>query len=273
MNPVLSPDGREVALNRSVAGNADIWRLELSRMVLSRFTFDPTPEIYPVWSPDGRRIAYGHMNGSGTGFMVYQKPISGDGQGSPLFETAANTLPLDWSHDGRFVLFMTLGPSGDWDLGAMPMNGGRKTAITVAHTNYNERTGQFSPDGHWIAFESDESGRDEIYVQAFPEPASKTIVSTGGGIEPRWSPTGRELFYVAPDGRLMTVALRFADNGHVEPNSPTAMFVTRVGSTHTGGSGVEYAVAADGERFLMNTLVEQAPTPITLVLNANALRN
>jgi len=183
-----------------------------------------------------------------------------------------NTLPLDWSHDGRFVLFMTYGATGDWDLGAMPMNGGSNTAIGVAHTAFTERTGQFSPDGRWIAFESDESGRDEIYVQAFPASASKTIVSTGGGIEPRWSPTGRELFYVAPDGHLMSVTFRFADVGHVEPHPPAAMFVTRVGSTHTGGSGVEYAVAADGERFLMNTLVEQASTPMTLILNANALR-
>ena len=102
----------------------------------------------------------------------------------------------------------------------------------VAQTSFDERAGQFSPDGQWIAFESNESGRYEIYVQRFPAPATRTLVSTGGGLQPRLRPDGKELFYVAPDGRLMAVPLRFPPEGQtVEPGSPVPLFVTRVAST------------------------------------------
>jgi Tol biopolymer transport system component len=268
LNPALSADGRRVALNRSVKGNTDVWLLELGRDVLSRFTSDPAPEIYPVWSPDGRRIVYGKASSKAPGFNLYQKPTTGTGQELPLFETSQNILPTDWSRDGRFLLYMTpQDTSESWDIGALPMEGNGKPFL-VAHTSSDERTGQFSPDAHWIAFESNESGRYEIYVQTFPGPGTRTIVSTGGGLQPRWGSDGKELFYIAPDGRLMTASLRFSANGQkVEPASPVPLFMTRVGSTRTGGSGEEYVVSTDGRRFLMNTLIEQAASPITLVLN------
>jgi Tol biopolymer transport system component len=149
---------------------------------------------------------------------------------------------------------------------------GTATPIPIAQTSSDERTGQFSPDGRWVAFESDESGRFEIYVQSFPSPGIHTIISTSGGLQPVWRPDGQELFYVAADGRLMAVALRFLSNGqNVEPASPVPLFLTRVRSTRTGGSKQEYDVSPDGQRFLMNTLTEDPGAPITLILNRAAV--
>ena len=118
-----------------------------------------------------------------------------------------------------------------------------------------------------MAFESNESGRYEIYVQQFPSPLAKTLVSTSGGRQARWGPEGKELFYVAPDGRLMSVSLRLRSDGQVEPASPVPLFMTRVSSMPSGGSIIEYDVSRDGRRFLMNTFVEQAAAPVTLILN------
>jgi Tol biopolymer transport system component len=270
LNPALSPDGRLVALSRSTEGNVDIWTLDLARRVLSRFTSDPRPEIYPVWSPDGTRIAYAKPNGSSFGFNLYQRTTGGAGGEVALLESSQNMIPEDWSSDGRFLSYITSDSTGRWDLAALPL-GGTSKPIQITKTPYSEMGSQFSPDGHWIAFESDESGRNEIYVQPFPGPGAKTIVSTGGGLQARWRRDGHELFYVAPDGKLMAVAIHVTPDGRtLEPSSPVPLFVTRISSTRTGGSRHEYVVAGDGQRFLMNTFVEQNAAPITLVLNAAA---
>ena len=139
-------------------------------------------------------------------------------------------------------------------------------ALTPLSEAADERTGQFSPDGKWVAFESDESGRYEIYVQAFPKPAARTVVSTEGGLQPRWSPDGRELYYVTPDARLMAVALRVRGESTIEADSPVPLFQTQISGAVTGGSAMEYDVSNDG-RFLMNTVVEQAAEPLTLIIN------
>jgi Tol biopolymer transport system component len=273
LNPALSPDGRRVALSRSTEGNVDIWLLDLGRRVLSRFTSDPRPEIYPVWSPDGTRIAYAKASRSGSGFNLYQRATTGTGEEVALLESSQNMLPEDWSRDGRFLSFITSDSAGRWDLSVLPVGGTSKPS-QVTKTPYNEMGSQFSSDGHWIAFESDESGRNEIYVQPFPGPGAKTIVSTAGGLQARWRGDGRELFYVAPDGKLMAVAMHVAPSGKaLEPSSPIALFVTRISSTRTGGSRHEYVVAADGQRFLMNAFVEQNAAPITLVLNPATLKD
>jgi eukaryotic-like serine/threonine-protein kinase len=266
LNPALSPDGRQLALNRSTEGNMDIWLYDLRRRVFSRFTSDPRPDIYAVWSPDGSRIAYATTGRTGAGFNLFQKPIAGTTEPVPMFEAPDNMLPEDWSRDGRFVSYLVLDSSGQWDIGALPTAANGKP-FPITKTPANEMSSQFSPDGRWIAYESDESGRNEIYVQSFPRPDAKTIVSTGGGLQPRWRPDGRELFYVAPDGKLMAVAIDVANGKTLKPGAPTALFVTRISSTRTGGSRHEYVISNDGQRFLMNTFVEQKDVPITLVLN------
>jgi Tol biopolymer transport system component len=276
-NTSLSPDGRQLAMTRVVAGNADVWLLDLDRQgAFRRISDAPTPDIAPVWSPDGNRIAYGGDSRAGDtarsvgrgSFAVVERPTATTADETVLLDTPAQEIPVDWSDDGRFILYrQQLALSGHLDLWAVPMEGAR-TPIPVATSGGDERYGQFSPDGKWVAFESNESGRYEVYVQPFPGPAAGTVVSTGGGRQARWSRDGRELFYIAPDARLMVVSLRFRKDGRtVDPASPTALFQTRVSSTVTGGSVVEYDVSKAGT-FLMNTLVvEQTAAPITLILN------
>jgi dipeptidyl aminopeptidase/acylaminoacyl peptidase len=183
-----------------------------------------------------------------------------------LLEGPTAGLPLEWSRDGRFLLYRSVvDPVTGADLWVVPMVGERKP-FPIARTPANETLGSFSPDGRWIAIESDETGRSEIYVQRFPSAAARALVSTAGGPQPQWRPDGRELFYVAPDGKLMAVALRFDQRSErVEPAPAVPLLATRLNSVHTGGSRQEYVVAPDG-RFLMNTLVEETGTPITLVL-------
>jgi Tol biopolymer transport system component len=266
VNPALSPDGRQLAFNRTVAGNTDVWMLDLERRgAFTKVTTAPTADIYPVWSPDGKRIVYAGR-GTGDNFDIFERPTTTASDPSVLLNGPLTDVPLDWSRDGRFVLFRRQDPSTGIDLWALPMEGAR-TPVLLVRTNADERTGQFSPDGRWIAFESNESGRYEIYIQPFPNAAAKTIVSTSGGLQPRWGPDGKELFYVAPDARLMAASLRFGPGGTVEPASPLPLFRTRVNSTPTGGSGVEYAISNNGRRFIMNTLVEQTGAPISLILN------
>jgi serine/threonine protein kinase len=272
LNPSLSPDGRVVAVNRTVGGNTDIWLLDLARDAFTRFTFGPRPEIAPVWSADGSRIAFAGSRDR-PGFSLYEKPAATSDKESLLLDPPQSAVPTDWSRDGRFLLYRTVDLQAGSDLWALPMDGSGKP-IPVAQTTFDERGGHFFPDGQWVAFESNESGRYEIYIQRFPDPSARILISSGGGLQPRFRPDGKELFYVAPDGRLMAVPLRFPSGGQtVEPDPPVALFVTRVASTLSAGSGEEYAVSADGQRFLMNAFVERAEHPITLVLNRQPLRD
>jgi eukaryotic-like serine/threonine-protein kinase len=266
-NPALSPDGRLMALNRSVEGDVDIWLVDMARGVLSRFTVEPGPQIYPVWSPDASRIVYASSGPSRRGFNLFQRTVASSARESSLIDAPKNMIPDDWSRDGRFISYIVQDDAGRWDIEAIAMaDPGRP--ITVTHTNFDEMGSQFSPDGRWIAYESNESGRNEIYVQPFPGTASKVIVSTGGGLQPRWGPLGKELFYVAPDGHLMAVPIHVSGDGRaIVPSVPTPLFVAPISSTRTGGSRQEYVVSSDGQRFLMNTFVEHTGSPITLVLN------
>jgi Tol biopolymer transport system component len=266
LNPMLSPDGRRVALSRSVDGNTDIWLLDLGRNVQSRFTFDPTPEVVPIWSPDGTRIVYSKP--AGGVFSLFQKPTAETGRETVLLQTEQQSISHDWSRDGRFVLYRSMDPMNGWDIWAQSLMETSKP-ILVAQTRFDERTAQFSPDTRWVAYESNESGRFEIYVQPFPAGGTKVLVSTAGGSQVRWRADGRELFYVAADGRLMAVPVRIsARDQTIELGSPVALFLTRVESTVQGGIAHAYTVSADGQRFLMTTFTEQNGTPITLILNA-----
>jgi Tol biopolymer transport system component len=273
LNPELSPDGRVAALSRTVEGNADIWFLDLGRGVLTRFTSAPTPDILPLWSPDGQRIVYATTDpAKGGGFNLAQKPTAAGGTPSTLLDLADTLVPSDWSSDGRFLLFGRIPPldgreavTGS-DIWALPMTE-KGEPFPVAQTKFDERAAQFSPDGKWVAFESNESGRHEIYIQQFPAPVTTTLVSTGGGLQPRWGRDGRELFYIGSDGHLISVPLRFSSVNGIEPSSPVRLFNARVGSTLTGGSRSQYFQSLDGQRFLLNTLTEQIAAPITVILN------
>ena len=271
-NPSLSPDGRQVALSRGVAGNTDIWTLDLARDVLTRFTTETGPDISPVWSPDGDRIAYSAAarapQGSQGVFNVFHKH-RGTGETTLLVDTDLPAIAMDWSPDGRFFLFRTrpLNETTGWDIWAAPLEGDGQP-FPVVRTSFEDRTAQFSPDGRWVAYETNQSGRFQIHVQPFPGPGASTPVSTGGGVQPRWRPDGREIFYVAPDGRLMAVPVVPPASGQdIELGSPVALFLTRIDSSVQGGTLHDYSVSNDGQQFLMNTFVEARASPLTLILN------
>jgi serine/threonine protein kinase len=274
VNPAISPDGRTVALNRIEGNNNDIWLLEAERGVLKRFTIDPGIESNPIWSPDGNRIVF---NSSRTGALdLYEQPADGAPGNEQLILTSSQPkLATDWSMDGRFVLYQSLDPKTRNDIWVLPLdtNGKPGTPTPVIQTNFDERDGQFSPDGNWIAYESDESGRFEIYVKPFPGlGANSQLISTNGGAQPRWRRDGKELFYIAMDGQLMAVPIRLtADTETVRPEPPVALFTARVDRVlPVGGTRQQYVVSRDGNQFLMNTVAEEATSPITVIVNWKA---
>ena len=266
--PSLSPDGRYIALVRIGDGNPDIWLLDLSRGIPSRFTTDPAAEFDPEWSPDGRRVVFA-SNRNGV-FDLYQQSTTTPERAELLLATPQNKSATDWSRDGRFILFRSIDPAMSHDLWALPLEG-NKTPFPVIRTRFTESYGQFSPDGNWIAYQSDESGRVEIYVQPFPGPGTKIQISTSGGAQMRWSDDGKELFYVALDGRLMAVPLRRSSQGDaINPSPPVPLFDANVGLAVPlqAGYAEAWTISRDGRRFLMNTIAERASAPpITIILN------
>jgi serine/threonine protein kinase/Tol biopolymer transport system component len=263
-NPSLSHDGRRVAMNRTVNGNTDVWILDIDRGLFSRFTFDSAADNSPEWSPDGFRIAF-NSNRSGV-YDLYLKPATGAGTEQLILATPQNKAPVDWSPDGRFLLYRTPGLTTGFDVWALPMSGDGKP-FPVVQTNFEERDAQFSPDGNWIAYQSNESGRTEVVMQPFPGPGGKHQISTDGGAQVRWRADGRELFYIAADGRLMAVPIRYSSDGKsVEPGAPVPLFATRAGGAAVTTNKQAYVVSPDGQRFLM-IVVEESASPIAVILN------
>jgi Tol biopolymer transport system component len=272
-NPGLAPDGQRVAVNRTVQGNNDVWLIEVGRGVASRFTFNVALDSAPLWSPDGSQVVFrSTRNGA---YDLFEKSASGTADEQPLLVTSQSKSPLDWSRDGRFLLYSTHDPKTASDLWALPMMGERRP-FAVLQSSFDEIEGQFSPDGRWLAYASNESGRYEIYIRTFPEAGGKWQVSAAGGVQPRWRRDGQELFYVAPDTRLMAVPIRGKPDTHtLEAGAPVALFPSRLatgGNIPTAGfqARAQYAVAADG-RFLMNVAADDAvASPITIVQNWDA---
>jgi Tol biopolymer transport system component len=263
--PVLSPDGRRVALSRTVNGNTDIWLLELERGITGRLTFDAAVDSYPVWGPDGSRIVFQTSRNGVTD--LYEKPINGARGDEPLLANSQSKLPYDWSPDGRFLLYRDVDTKTGWDLWAFPREGDRKPFL-IARTEFDERDAQFAPDSKWIAYQSNESGQFEIYVQPFPGPGGKKQVSTSGGAQVRWRHDGNELFYVSLDEQLMAVPVRRTSGGEaIDFGAPTPLFRTRVGGAVPLTYRPHYMVSSDGRRFLVSTVTEETGSPITIMLN------
>jgi eukaryotic-like serine/threonine-protein kinase len=265
-DPAMSPDGRRIGFHRTTNGNTDVWLFDLVTALPSRFTFDTAADSNPVWSPDGSTIVF-NSNRKGV-YDIYKKPANGNGSEELLLATSQNKAAVDWSPDGRFVLFRSPSPTTGFDLWVLPMPEG-KNPFPVVQTPFEERDGQFSPDGKWIAYQSNESGRPEILVQPFPGPGGKLQVSTNGGAQVRWRPDGKELFYIGLDGRLMAVPIGLAPNKQsLEAGVPMPLFLTNIGGAIQGAFKQQYIVSKDGQRFLMNSVVTQAvPSPVTVILN------
>jgi Tol biopolymer transport system component len=264
-----SPDWKRLVFDMPEprSGKSDLWIRDLARGVTSRFTFDPADDTSPVWSPDGRRIVFS-SNRSGTEDL-YEKDASGAGEEQLLLATKEEKYASDWSHDGSYIVFFGRGAETGWDIWALPMKGDKK-AFPVVKTRFNELCPVLFPDGRFIAYQSNESGRPEVYVQEFPEPRSKWQVSTNGGREPFWRADGREMYYLALDSKLMSVPI---DSGATfSAGTPQALFQARLQLITARG---HYHPAPDGQRFLtLAPLGRDAILPMTVVLNWTAgLRN
>jgi serine/threonine protein kinase len=276
-NPSLSADSRYVVLQRTVQENIDVWMIDLQRNVSTRLTDEPGIDSLPVWSPDGSRIAFSRATGEGNGIVVLRIDRAGPAEmlvlSSPPDGSEKTTGPkiaCDWSPDGSLLMFKQVdGKVGTTDLWVVPLASPDKAAPIVA-TPADERDGQFSPDGRWIAYESDESGTSQIYVQPFPGPGLKVRVSTGGGSQARWRRDGKELFYIAPDDQLMAVS--FDPAGRSDMGTPTPLFKTSIAPIRTI-SRQQYVVSPDGQRFLVVTTDQSPLTPVTLLLNWKGVRN
>jgi Tol biopolymer transport system component len=202
-----SPDGRRAVLLRSDPQTAtDLWLVDLDRGTTTRFTSETGNEFAMAWSPDGSRLAFA-SNRSGP-YNIYARPVTGSGQEEVLFQSSQlKKWPVAWSPDGRSIVFVGGDPKSGDDLWILPLEGDRKPVPYLA-TRFNESSGSISPDGRWLAYTSDETGRNEVYVQPFPEPGAKSQVSTGGasaagGSAAVWSRDGRELYFVTSDGKAM----------------------------------------------------------------------
>jgi Tol biopolymer transport system component len=246
LHPKLSPDQRRIAIRvlDAQTRTRDIWLVDLAREITSRFTFEPGNENLPLWSPDGKRIAFVSDDSKATGICV--RNVSGSGDRELLGRVSANVVPTDWSPDGATIVFEDGTPATRSDLWLLPLEGDRKPRPFL-NGSYNEAQGRFSPDGRYLAYTSDESGRPEIYVQAFPDRSEKWQISTRGGSDPEWSADGRELFYLGSDQQMMSVAV------HGEPTLtmelPRALFPARVAQPI--GPRNHYAVSRDGQRFFV----------------------
>jgi Tol biopolymer transport system component len=258
--PRLSPDGRRIAadLVDSETLRRDVWIFDLSAKTESRLTRDPGAASIPLWSPDGARILF--SSGRNARVDLYEKPASGSADEDLLLSSNEFKQATDWSADGRSVAFMsTERDSGrGWDLWILTLP--QRKAVPFLRTRFNEASGQFSPDGRWIAYSSDETGQNEIYVQAFPGGGKKRQISLGGGAFPRWRRDGKEILYVARGGRLTSVGV--TPGPVFEASAPRNLFETRMASDGY------YDVSADGERILINMApAEQPAVPVSLVRN------
>jgi len=266
-NVHLSPDGKSatVGIFDLLSGRPDIWLYEVARDRRTRFTFDPADERSVAWSPDGSRIAFS-SNRKGH-FDIYQKASSGVGSEELLLESNLDKYPTSFSSDGRFLLYWASDPKTGADLWVLPLSGDRKP-FPFLQTESQEGNGKFSPDGRWVAYFSTESDRVgvELYVAPFPGPGGKRQISTSGGLPPAtWRKDGKEIFYLAPDNKLMAAEVN-GQGATLEVGAVRSLF-----EIHSGVTGNPYDATADGQRFLVNTAVEQTTaSPITLVVNWTA---
>ena len=274
----LSPDGNRVAVSLldSSVRTRDIWIFDVKRGLRTRFTFDPGDELQAIWSPDGSRLVFASR--AGGPLDLFQKPATGSGGNEKVYGDGSNKLPTSWSPDGRSILFSTA-RAGSTDIWMLPIAGDRPSTgsgrlepaegrkpVPLLQTPFLETNGRFSPDGRWIAYSSNESGRNEIYVAPASGQAGKWQVSTAGGGFPRWRRDVKELFYLAPDNKLMAAEVNSQASGF-DVGVVRALFETRP----KGGLRYAYDVTGDGQRFLVNSVRDDpSPEPLTLVVNWTA---
>jgi serine/threonine protein kinase len=262
-NVALSSDGTRVAFDRTGSTNrTDVWILDLQRRIATPLTHADLWADLPIWSPDGRYVAFASKQTGG--LDIYRHAANLTGTDELVVQLDAQLMfPSDWSTDGKYLTYYRAAANGrvvEWTL---PIGGGKP--IELPHGPFNQSQGQFSPDGRWLAYVSDESGMSQVYVESFPDSAGKVPVSAGGGTQPRWSRDGKELYFLAPDRKLM--AAKIAASDVLEVHGVEPLFETTL---DLSAQRQTYAVAPDG-RFLLNVPVSTSGAPLVVVLNWTAL--
>jgi dipeptidyl aminopeptidase/acylaminoacyl peptidase len=264
------------------AGGGGLWVIDTARGTTSKLTFDTSHNVTAQWSPDGKEVAF-TSNREGGIFNIYKKISTGAGPDEVVLKSPESKALTDWSPDGRFLVYAAEGPKTALDLWVLPLVGDRKPTLFL-RTEASEGMGRLSPDGRWMAYVSNETGRNEVYVQPFPASGAKWLVSTGGGTQPRWAVDGSALYYLATGSAGMmtmtTVDVR-AIGSVFEAARPKALFPAPLAQVQAAGLSLvvtsvqqSYAVSKDGQRFFtLSTVPDITPPAITVVMNwADAVR-
>jgi eukaryotic-like serine/threonine-protein kinase len=262
----ISPDGRRVAADQADPDGRriNIWIHELANDAVTRFTFGSWYDQLPIWSPDGKQVTF--SSNRKNYFSMYQKNADGSGSEQEVGNLDVHEqLSWDWSHDGKYLLF-----GKNIELWYLSFPDGRPKPLFQA--KWTVRNAQFSPDGRWVAYSTNETGSSEIYVSPFPGATSKWQLSRGGGEAPRWRRDGKELFYLSADGKMMAVAVKTGlpavAGASFEAGSPVALFQTHIRQPISYQDTFFYDVTGDGQKFLINTKVDEAnAAPLSITLN------
>ncbi len=264
-DPNISPDGSKVAVG--IYDNQtrvyDIWIYDIQRGIRTRFTFDPVHEQSPLWTNDGRSIVYSKSK-EGVEALV-MKSSTGAGVEEILTQSNRLMIPNSWSPDGKYLAYFTVGdPRTGFDSWILPIENG-KDPYPFLQTQFNEGGPVFSPDGKWIAYASNESGRSEVYVRPFPEPGGKWQISTDGGSRPRWMNDGREIIYITDNGTIMSAEISIRESA-IDVGTVRPLFETRASMIRS-----TYDVTPDGQLFVIDSLPEGDDAEmITLIVNWDA---
>ena len=254
---MISPDGKRLVGDPGQA----ITMLELGRGVTTRLTFRSSGGMNPAWSPDGRYVAYNGSQG------IYRKATSGGAPQELLLRSDTLAVPKSWSPDGRYLIYAQINPGTGADLLALPIDRPDSHPMVLAQTQATEDQGQFSPDGHWVAYTSNESGQSEIYVIPFPPSPNggRWVVSRAGGVMPRWRRDGKELFFISPDWKMMAVDV--STKPTFQSGAPRALFDTEMVDTGIRTGPMSWDIAADGKRFLIISDNSAGALSLNVILN------
>ena len=270
LTPALAPDANHVAVAQRAAGAAssDIWVWDLGRQTMTRITSDPAEDSNPVWSPASDHVAFSSSRDGGRA-QIFRRHASGTGPEERLTEGRDAKVVLDWSRDGKYLLYRTREKAANWDLAALPLEGNRKP-IMLVQDGFNKDVVRMSPNGVWFAYKSNETGRSEIYIQAFPVPGQsggptgKVQISNTGASDMSWRMDSRELYYETLDGNVMAVAINAGQRG-IEPGTPRRLFAADIDTTALHSVDA----TADGSRFLvlMNARADDNPLRLSVISN------
>ena len=268
-DPALSPDQKLLAFQRGFAGGGVLWTRDLARGAEQRFTTDTFVHMGPIWSPNQDRIAFS-TNSQSRVFDLYQKAAGGTGPDEPLLASGNPKFASQWSRDGRFIVYFEVDPKTRRDIWVLPVVGSDRKPMPFLRSAFNEINGQLSPDGHWMAYTSDESGQREVYVRPFPAGDGQWKISIQGGEQPRWRGDGKELFFLGANDQLMAVAVNgsVAAKPSFDVGQPQPLFEAHLAQVFND-TLFEYDVTADGTRFLLDSVAgNSASAPqLNVVIN------